>query len=94
MCTVRTKKAEPNRTRFTVSSNKINYPGEVATPTAEMLAAKILFNSVISTNGAKFMTMDVSNFYLMTLLKTQKAQISTSPSRQPSRRNHSSIQTT
>jgi hypothetical protein len=61
--------AEPNRTRFTVHSNKINCPGEVATPTAEMLAAKTLFNSVISTARAKFMTMDVCNFYLMTPLK-------------------------
>jgi hypothetical protein len=69
LCTVRPEKAEPNRTRFTVGGDKINYPGEVATPTAEMLVAKILFNSVISTPGAKFMTMDISNFYLMTPLK-------------------------
>ena len=68
-CTVRPEKAEPNRTRFTVGSDKINYPGEVATQTADMLVAKILFNSVISTPGAKFMTMDISNFYLMTPLK-------------------------
>jgi hypothetical protein len=34
-----------------------------------MLVAKVLFNSVVSTPGAKFMTMDVSNFYLMTPLK-------------------------
>ncbi|EJK49677.1 hypothetical protein THAOC_31417, partial [Thalassiosira oceanica] len=34
-----------------------------------MLVAKILFNSVISTRGAKFMTMDISNFYLNTPLK-------------------------
>ncbi len=40
----------------------------VATPTAEMLVAKMLFNSVISTRGAQFMTMDISNFYLMTPL--------------------------
>ena len=67
-CTVRPEKKEPNRTRFTVGGDKINYPGEVATPTAEMLVAKILFNSVISTPGARFMTMDISNFYLMTPL--------------------------
>jgi hypothetical protein len=30
-----------------------------------MLVAKILFNSVISTRGACFMTMDISNFYLI-----------------------------
>ncbi|KAL7485529.1 hypothetical protein ACHAW6_011123 [Cyclotella cf. meneghiniana] len=34
-----------------------------------MLAAKILFNRVFSKRGAKFMTMDVSIFYLMTPLK-------------------------
>jgi hypothetical protein len=60
---------EPNRTRFTAGGDKINYPGEVATPTAKMLVVKILFNSVISTQGAKFMTFDISNFYLNTPLK-------------------------
>eukprot|EP00804_Cyclotella_cryptica_P013559 CCRYP_012916-RA/>CCRYP_012916-RA protein AED:0.34 eAED:0.34 QI:0/-1/0/1/-1/1/1/0/448 len=66
VCNVRPEKAKPNRTRFTVRGNRINYPGKVATPTAQMLTAKLLFNSVISTPGAKFMTMDLSNFYLMT----------------------------
>jgi hypothetical protein len=61
VCTVRPDKAEPNQTRFTVGGDKINYPGEVAAPTAEMLVAKMLFNSVISTKGARFMTMDTSN---------------------------------
>ncbi|KAL7474338.1 hypothetical protein ACHAW6_000313 [Cyclotella cf. meneghiniana] len=37
-----------------------------------MLVAKILFNSIISTPGAKFMTMDISNFYLMTPLPRPK----------------------
>ncbi len=68
MCTVQPEKAEPNQTRFTVGGDRINYPGKVATPTAEMLVAKMLFNSVISTKGARFMTMDISNFYLMTPL--------------------------
>lgn len=69
VCTVRPEKEEQNRTRFVVGGNKINYPGEVATPTADMLVAKLLFNSVVSTPGAKFMTMDLGNFYLMTPLK-------------------------
>ena len=62
VCNERPEKAKVNRTRFTVSGDKINYPGAVATPTAEMLVAKILFNSVISTKDAKFMTIDISNF--------------------------------
>jgi hypothetical protein len=68
VCTVQPKKAEPNRMRFTVGGDRINYPGKVATPTAEMLVAKMLFNSVISTRGAQFMTINISNYYLMTPL--------------------------
>ena len=34
-----------------------------------MLVAKILFNSVIYTKGAKFTTIEISNFYLMPPLK-------------------------
>ena len=34
-----------------------------------MLVAKILFNSVVSTGNAKFMTKDISTFYVMTPLK-------------------------
>lgn len=37
VCNIRPEKAEPNRTRFTVGGDRINYPGKVATPTAEML---------------------------------------------------------
>ena len=66
VCTVRPEKAEKNRTRFTVGGDRINYPGKVATPTADMVVAKMLFNSVVSTKGARFMTLDISNFYLMT----------------------------
>lgn len=68
VCTVRPQKVEQNRTRFTVGGDRINYPGKVATSTAEMLVAKMLFNIVISTKGEKLMTMDISNFYLMTPL--------------------------
>jgi hypothetical protein len=68
VCTVRPDKAEPNYTRYRVGGDRINYPGKVATPAAEMLVAKMLFNSVISTRGARFVTMDISNFYLLTPL--------------------------
>ncbi len=67
VCKVRPEKVdEPNRTRLTVGGNLINYPFEVGTPTADLLLAKILFNSVISTKNARFMTIDIKNFYLNT----------------------------
>ena len=37
--------------------------------TADLLSIKLLLNSVISTPNAKFMTMDIKNFYLNTPLK-------------------------
>ena len=37
-----------------------------------MLVAKMLFNGIISTKGTHFMTMDISNFYLMTPLHRPK----------------------
>ena len=69
VCNIRPEKDEKNRTRFVVGGDRINYPGDVGTPTADMLLAKILFNSVISTKNARFMTGDIKNFYLNTPLK-------------------------
>ena len=64
VCKVRPEKVdEPNRTRLTVGGNLINYPFEVGTPTADLLLAKIFLNSVISTKNARFMTIDIKNFY-------------------------------
>jgi hypothetical protein len=66
ICTnYRPEKADPNRIRITLGRNVVNYPGDMGTRTADMLTVKLLFNSVISTPGAKFMSLDISNFYLM-----------------------------
>eukprot|EP00804_Cyclotella_cryptica_P006269 CCRYP_010123-RA/>CCRYP_010123-RA protein AED:0.17 eAED:0.14 QI:0/0/0/1/1/1/4/0/941 len=50
----------------TVGGNRINFPGDCGTPTADMITVKILLNSVISTANAKFMTIDIKDFYLNT----------------------------
>ena len=60
----RPQKEDPYRIRFTVGGNLINYNGETYTPTADLTTAKLLLNSVISTEGAKFLCIDLSNFYL------------------------------
>jgi hypothetical protein len=36
---------------------------------ADLLVAKIMFNSVVSTKDARFMTLVIGNFYLNTPLK-------------------------
>ena len=47
-----------------VGGDKVHYPGDVGTPTTDLTLVKIHVNSVISTQGARYMTLDVKNFYL------------------------------
>ncbi len=46
--------------------DRVHYPGDAGTPTADLLTIKLLLNSIISTPNAKFMTMDINDFYLNT----------------------------
>mgnify|MGYP000332240842 CR=1 FL=1 len=61
-------KPKVEHTGLTVGGNLVDYPGDVSTKTADLTTAKILFNSVLSTPGAKFMGIDLKNFYLNTPL--------------------------
>jgi hypothetical protein len=49
-----------------MGGNLINYLGDCGTPTANLLTVKILLNSIILTPNAKFMTIDIKDFYLNT----------------------------
>lgn len=63
VCNYREGKEDPYRSRLTVTGNRIICPHDVRTPIADLLTVKLLFNSVISTEGARFMTMDIKNFF-------------------------------
>jgi hypothetical protein len=62
-------KKDKYRTRITMGGNLVNYPRDCGTPTANLLTVKLLLNSIISTPNAKFMTLDLKDFYLMTPMK-------------------------
>ena len=62
----RPEKDDPYRTRLTVGGDKVHYPGDCGTPTVDLLTVKLLLNSVVSTPGARFMTIDIKDFYLNT----------------------------
>jgi hypothetical protein len=62
----RPQKADPYRVRVTVGGNLLNVPGDLSTRTAEMTTSKLLFNSVISTDEARFACIDIKNMYLQT----------------------------
>ena len=44
--------------------NYPNYPYDCGTPTANLLTVKLMLNSIISTPNAKFMTINLKDFYL------------------------------
>ena len=47
----------------------IYYPGYVITQKSYLATLKVFIKSTISTPGAHFMTSDIKNFYLKTLIK-------------------------
>ena len=66
------EKSDPYHIQLTVGGNLINILGDCGTPTADMLIVKLLLNSTILAKGAKFMTIDISNFYLNTPMERPK----------------------
>ena len=68
MAKIRPQKAETNRTKLTVGGNLINFPGDVTTPTADLIMAKLIFNIVLSPKNTNFMCADIANFYLKNLM--------------------------
>ncbi len=69
VCVYRDGKKDKYCTRITMGGNLVNYPGDCGTPTADLLTVKLLLNSIISTPHAKFMTLDLKDFYVMTPMK-------------------------
>lgn len=49
VCKLKQNKAEQERNKLTHGSDKINYPGNCGTPTADLMLAKVHLNSIIST---------------------------------------------
>jgi hypothetical protein len=58
VATIRPQKAETHRVRLTVGGDRLDYPGNTSTPTASQTTAKVLINSTISTDDARFGCID------------------------------------
>jgi hypothetical protein len=55
--------------RLTAGGDRIRYPDNVGTPTADMTLVKVLLNSIISTENAQCIILDMKDFYLNTPIK-------------------------
>jgi hypothetical protein len=71
-CNYCEQKKDAYQTRINMGGNLINYPGDCGTPTVDLLTVKLLLNSVISKPYAKFMCIDIKDFYLCTPMSQYK----------------------
>ena len=53
---------DPECVQFTISGNLINFHGKTYTQKADLTTTKLLLNIAISTNGARVICIDLSNF--------------------------------
>ena len=70
VCDYRPLKEEKYRVRPTIGGDKLDFNSETASPTANLIDTKILINITISDahKGARFMSADIKDFFLMTPL--------------------------
>ena len=64
--------AEVNRVRVTLGGNCLYFLGTTTTHCAIFTTTKCLLNSTISTPGARFMTLDIKDFYYGTAMAFYK----------------------
>ena len=70
VCDHRPLKTEPNRCRLVVGGDRLTYDNETAAPAANLLEAKLIINSTISTPHARFITADIKDFFLSSIMPT------------------------
>jgi hypothetical protein len=71
-CNYQPQKDKKHCVRLTSGGNWIDYPGNKSTLAANLTTAKLLINSTISTPGAKFLGINLANFYLNTPMPNPK----------------------
>jgi hypothetical protein len=53
ICIIQPEKLEEwNRTRLVAGGNRVHYPGDAGTATADLFTVKLLLNSIVSTPNA------------------------------------------
>ena len=68
---IRPLKEEKYRVRITVGGNKLDFYGDASSVAASLATFRLLFNSVVSTKGAKFTAADIKDFFIPISCQTQ-----------------------
>ena len=68
VASLRPNKTETHRVRVTVGGDRLDYSGITSTKTAGLSTVKIHLNSVISTPQARYLTLDIKDYYYSTVM--------------------------
>ncbi len=63
------QKDDPHQIRITAGSNLVDYNGDASVCTADLDTAKLHWNSVVSTENARYMCLDIKILYLTAALE-------------------------
>jgi hypothetical protein len=67
---LRPLKEETHRVRVTLGGDRLPYEGPTATHSASLVLVKTHLNSVVSTPGAKYATLDIKDYFYGTTMTT------------------------
>ena len=89
VCNHRYQKEEVSHTRVAVEENLINCPFGCGSPTAGLIliTIKLLLNSVISIPHARWVTIDISHYYVSEYFNEEKRVYENRARELPRRRN-------
>ena len=73
MRSIRPQKAEPHRMHMIIGGNILDYDGSTKSPMEDIITMKLILNSVISTPGENFMTMNINISTLKQIKKKNNA---------------------
>jgi hypothetical protein len=62
------QKEDPHQIRITAGGSLVKYDSSPSVNTADLDTRKLHWDSIISTRGAKYLCLDIKNFYLMARL--------------------------
>ena len=65
---IRPTKAKVNRVRVTVGGDRLELLGATTTHCTSLMTTQCLLNSTISTPGARFITLEIKEFYYGTAM--------------------------
>ena len=71
-CKLQARESGSQQNTAHLGGDRVKYPGDCGTPTVDLLTINFLLNSIVSTPGAKFMTIGIKYFYLNTPMERSK----------------------